>query len=176
MSIPQTIRINLKIKPSILKFIAQFIIFISIFYFLSIQFESVIPMFNMRATSRVLWVILDRIGVDAALKGNILTFDKFSIQIVRQCTGIFEAIALSAVMLAYPTSKENKLAGIVFAVPVIYLINMMRLVFLSLLGVRSQFLFEAVHEYFFQITFVFLVIFFWLLWLNKVVKDDKDKK
>jgi len=164
---------KLKINPEKIRFIALFIVLISAFYFLSVQFESYIPLFNMHSTANMLYTILKTIGVNSTIKSNILTFDNFSIQIIRQCTGIFEVIALSAVMLAYPASKEKKLAGIMISIPTIYLFNMLRLVFLSILGIYYQFLFDAVHEYFFQITFVFLVIFIWILWIEKVVKSEK---
>ena len=174
MKIP--IRLNLRINPKTLKFIALFAILISIFYLLSVLFESFIPLFNMHSTAQALWFILDSVGVHSTLEGTVLSFDAVSIQIVRQCTGVFEVMALAAIMLAYPASKWNKLAGIVFAVPAIYMINIARLIVLSLLAISNQPLFDAVHEYFFQITFIFLVIFFWLFWIRKVVKSDKDKE
>jgi archaeosortase B (VPXXXP-CTERM-specific) len=175
------IKLKLKISPDKLKFIAKFAVFISIFYFLSIQFESYIPLFSMRNTALVLSSTLNMMGIKSVLKGDVLTFSGFTIQIVRQCTGIFEVIALSAVILAYPLSKEKKpkekkLAGIMMALAVIYFFNLFRLVLLSLIGIHYPSLFEAVHEYLFQVTFVFLVIFLWLVWLRKVVDSGDNSE
>jgi len=172
---PMRIKIGLKLNPDITKFILQFFVLISIFYLLSIRFEPFIPFFNMNATARVLSSVLNLAGVHLTLKVNILTLDGFSIQVVRQCTGIFEMMTISAVILAYPTSKEKKLTGIILALPTIYFLNMFRLVLLSLLGLHYRFLFNAVHEYLFQVTFVFLVVFFWIIWLKKVVEREAVK-
>jgi len=113
------------------------------------------------------------VGIKNNLDAYSINFSNFSITIVRQCTGIFEVMALTACMLAYPASKEKKFAGIVFAIPVIYIFNMLRLVFLSILGIYYPSVFEAIHDYLLQLTFVFLVIFFWIFWIEKVVKTDK---
>lgn len=167
---------KIKINPKVAKFISLFIIFLSTFYFLSIAFENYIPLFNMRSISATLSTILKYIGIPSSLKGNVLVFNNFSIEIVRQCTGIFEVMALSACILAYPASKEKKFAGIVFVIPMIYIFNMLRLIFLSILGIYYPYLFEAVHDYILQLTFVFLVVFFWIFWINKVVKEQEVVK
>jgi hypothetical protein len=48
---------------------------------------------------------------------------------------------------------------------------MARLIFLSILGIYYPFAFDAIHDYLLQLTFVFLVVFFWVFWINKVVKS-----
>ena len=166
-------KIKLKVNPAILKFVVFFITSLSIFYFISIQFESYIPLFSMQSTAKTLHLLLNLAGMKNNLNAYSINFSNFSITIVRQCTGIFEAMALTACMLAYPASKEKKFAGIVFAIPVIYIFNMLRLVFLSILGIYYPSVFEAIHDYLLQLTFVFLVVFFWIFWIDKVVKSDE---
>jgi len=166
-------KIKLKVNTTILKFIVFFIISLSIFYFISIQFESYIPLFSMQSTAKALHLLLNLMGIKNNLDTYNIIFSNFSITIVRQCTGIFEVMALTACMIAYPASKEKKFAGIVFAIPVIYIFNMFRLVFLSVLGIYYPSIFEAVHDYLLQLTFIFLVVFFWIFWINKVVKSEK---
>jgi archaeosortase B (VPXXXP-CTERM-specific) len=168
-------KIKFKVNPAVLKFILFFITSLSIFYFISIQFEGYIPLFSMQSTAKALHVLLNLIGIENNLYAYSINFPNFSLTIVRQCTGIFELMALTACILAYPASKEKKLAGVVFAIPVIYIFNMFRLVFLSILGIYNLSIFEAVHDYLLQLTFVFLVIFFWIFWINKVVKKEAEK-
>lgn len=170
------LKIKMKIDSRVAKFIFLFIIFISFFYFLSITFESFIPLFNMQSTTQVLHLFLKTIGINSSTQTNHIIFSNFSVEIVRQCTGIFEVIALSACILAYPAPKEKKFAGIIFFVPSIYVINIARLVFLSILGIYYPSIFEAVHDYLLQLTFVFLVVFFWIFWIEKVVKSNEVKK
>jgi archaeosortase B (VPXXXP-CTERM-specific) len=168
-------KIKLKVNPVILKFIVFFIISLSIFYLISIQFESYIPLFSMQSTAKTLHFLLNLLGIKNNLDAYSINFSNFSIEVVRQCTGIFEVMALTACMLAYPAPKEKKFAGIVFAIPVIYVFNMFRLILLSILGIYYPSVFEAVHDYLLQLTFVFLVIFFWMFWINKVVKKEGEK-
>lgn len=127
----------------------------------------------MQTTAKALHLLLNLMGIKNNLDAYSINFSNFSIEIVRQCTGIFEVMTLTACILAYPASKEKKFAGIVFAIPVIYIFNMFRLVFLSILGIYYPSIFEAVHDYLLQLSFVFLVIFFWILWIEKVVKSGK---
>lgn len=162
-----------KINTEAAKFVFLFIVSLSIFYFISINFESYIPFFNMRSTNQVLFFILKAIGINAKAGEYNIVFSNFSIDIIRQCTGIFEVMAIVSCILAFPSSIKKKIIGISLAVPLIYFFNMGRLIFLSLLGINYPFLFEAVHDYVLQLSFVFLVVFFWIFWINKVVKNEK---
>ena len=73
-------------------------------------------------------------------------------------------------MLAYPTSLKNKLVGIGFGIPVIQIVNLARLVVLSLTGLYYPGIFEFVHAYIWQSIFVIFIIAIWLIWLERFVK------
>ena len=163
----------MKINPEVAKFISLFLISLSVFYFISIRFESSIPFFSMKSTTEVLYSLLKAIGINVSAGEYNIIFPSFSLEIIRQCTGIFEVITIVSCILAFPSSVKKKIVGITLAVPIIYLFNMGRLVFLSVLGIYYLFLFSAVHEYLLQLTFVFLVVFFWIFWTKRVVKNEK---
>ena len=154
----------------VVKFIFLFITFLSTFYFLSVTSESFIPVFRMKSTAQVLSLFLNAMGVKNSVAESSVMFSTFSIDVVRQCTGIFEVITISSCILAFPSTIKKKIIGISLAVPIIYFFNMSRLIFLSVLGIYYPSMFEAVHDYLLQLTFVFLVVFFWIFWINKVVK------
>ncbi|MBS3052037.1 MAG: archaeosortase/exosortase family protein [Candidatus Aenigmarchaeota archaeon] len=164
---------RIKINSETAKFILIFIGSLSVFYFISIQFESFIPLFNMLSTTKTLFYFLKTIGINADISENQIIFPNFSIEVIRQCTGIFEVIAIISCILGFPSSIKKKIIGIFMAVPIIYFFNMGRLIFLSIIGVYYQPLFEIIHEYLLQVTFVFFVIFFWVFWIDKVVKNGK---
>jgi len=165
------IKIRIKIDLEVARFILIFITSLSIFYFASIQFESLIPFFNMDSTAQTLFFLLKSIGINASIDAGQITFSNFSIEIVRQCTGIFEVMAITSCILAFPSTAKKKLIGLSLAIPTIYFFNMARLIFLSILGIYYPFAFDAIHDYLLQLTFVFLVVFFWIFWINKVVKS-----
>ena len=163
----------MKVNPAILKFIVFFITSLSIFYFISIQFESYIPLFSMQSTAKALHLLLNLVGIKNNLNAYSINFSNFSIEIVRQCTGIFEVMAVISCILAFPSSIKKKIIGISLAIPIIYFFNMGRLIFLSILGIYYPSMFETIHDYILQLTFVFLVIFFWMFWIEKVVKNER---
>ena len=166
-------KIKFKINPEVAKFIFIFFTSLAIFYFLSINFESFIPFFNMQSTTQALFFFLKTIGINSSAGTYQIVFPNFAITIVRQCTGIFEVMAIVSCILAFPSSIKKKITGISLAIPTIYFFNMGRLIFLSILGIYYPSVFEAVHDYLLQLTFVFLVVFFWIFWIDKVVKSGK---
>jgi archaeosortase B (VPXXXP-CTERM-specific) len=155
------------------RFVLLFLSFLGILYFLSIYFEQYIPLFGMEQTAKVLHYILGTVGIKSTLIGSNVAFSTFSMEIVRQCTGIFEVIVLASCILAFPTGLTKKVSGIVFAIPIVYFFNLGRLLLLSLIGLYSFRLFEIAHDYLLQITFVLLVVFFWMFWIERVVKDGE---
>lgn len=161
---------KIKLNKQVAKFVFLFIALLSIFYFLSISSEQFIPFFNMQSTTQVLSFFLNLIGVKNSASVNQVIFSDFSIGIIRQCTGIFEIITISSCILAFPSSIKKKIIGISLAVPIIYFFNMARLILLSIIGIYNPSVFEVVHDYLLQLTFVFLVVFYWIFWINKVVK------
>jgi len=167
-------RINLKIDPEITKFLFLFITFVTIFYFILTTFESSIPLFNQKSIAKTLFLILKRIGVNVILENNQIQFSEFSFIVVRQCTGIFELMGLFSCLLAYPVKLKKRLTGILVVIPLIYLLNMLRLLLLSFLGLYFYTMFDAIHKYVFQVTFVSLVLAIWIIWIDLVKNNEKQ--
>jgi archaeosortase B (VPXXXP-CTERM-specific) len=172
-NIRRFLRSKIRINKKVLSFILTFMTLLAIFYFVSIEFEGYIPIFSMRHTAEVLHFLLNSAGMQNNLDKYNITFSNFSLTIVRQCTGIFELMAVISCILAFPSPVKKKLVGIAMALPIIYGFNMARLIFLSALGINYPSVFEVVHDYILQLSFVFLVVFFWIYWINRVVKGEK---
>jgi archaeosortase B (VPXXXP-CTERM-specific) len=165
---------SLKINKQLVTFLVTFGLLLSIFYALTIQFESYVPIFNMQMTSATLVQVLQFFGLKATLSANEVDLQNFVLAVVRQCTGLFEVITLLACVLAFPTNWKNKLMGIGMGLPLIYAANIVRLVFLAYLGVYYFPVFEVVHDYILQLTFFSSVIFIWFAWIDKVVRVRKN--
>ena len=164
---------DIKIDAQMAKFVLTFAVSMAILYMASMSFENLIPLFNQRSIASVLFSVLKFLGISTSLAGNTIGFPGFSLVIISQCTGIFELISLFSCMLAYPTTLKNKIIGMTSASLFVYSLNMVRLIFLSLLGVYFYALFDTVHTYIFQITFVSLVIIIWIVWIDFVKKYGK---
>ncbi|MHC1566570.1 MAG: hypothetical protein ACXQT5_06090 [Candidatus Syntropharchaeia archaeon] len=79
----------------------------------------------------------------------------------------------SSCVLAYPTTYRNKGIGILIGIPLIYSINILRLVVISFVQIYSPSLFEFFHVYLWQATFIIFVVIIFLLWIEMVVKHGK---
>ncbi len=157
-----------KIRPEI-KFVVFFLILISIFYivyYYTLDYFS----FLKTAIANLLAFTISLIGIKAIVQEDNVLFGSFAVRIVEECTAVFASLIYISSVLAYPSSIRSKLIGIGFGIPVIQVINLVRLVVLSLTGLYYPAVFEFVHTYIWQSIFIVFVIATWLFWLEKFVK------
>ncbi len=99
-------------------------------------------------------------------------FGKFVVTIIEECTGLYEALLLSAALLAFPTTWGKALAGFAIGFPMIYAMNIIRICVLLAVGRYFGEYFEFLHVYFWQVTMVLMVATTWLVWVKWVVRRD----
>lgn len=87
----------------------------------------------------------------------------FAYEISRGCVGLVPAGFLIVGVLAYPGPLKNKVTALIFAVPLLFAINMTRLVHLFYLGVHRADLFHAAHRVVWQVVIVLAVFTLWLI-------------
>jgi archaeosortase B (VPXXXP-CTERM-specific) len=157
-----------KIRPEI-KFVLVFLILISAFYIL---YYYTLDYFTFLKTdiANILAFTLSLLGIRAIVQGEDVLLGGFSLRIVEECTAVFASLIYISCVLAYPASLKSKLMGIGFGIPVIQVINLARLVVLSLTGLYYPEAFEFVHTYVWQSIFIIFVIGVWLFWLERFVK------
>jgi len=136
--------------------------------------ENSIISFTARSTN----FLLNLFGVRASLKGNIIlllygTQAKF--EIIPDCTGIYPFIILVSFILAYPADLKHKLLGILYAGILSLIVNYIRLIMLLLIAGKSFKAFQYAHIFIWQTTFIALVIFYFLWWINWS-KETAEKK
>ena len=121
-------------------------------------------------TAGALSVMLSICGINSIHDGTAVVASGFSVNIIDECTGIYEILVYTACVLAYPTSTNKKLAGIAMGTPLLLTINMVRLLFLVFIGIWHVDLFDFFHYIIWQITLIVFVALVLLLWIFKVVK------
>jgi exosortase H (IPTLxxWG-CTERM-specific) len=124
------------------------------------------------ATARIEYRVASWISADAAIEGKQVWLGGFSVRIIEECTGIFEALIFAAAVLAYPTSWARRAIGIGLGVPLLYLINLLRILALLAVGRARPDLFEFMHLYFWQATLILMITSVWLLWIFAVVRRE----
>jgi archaeosortase B (VPXXXP-CTERM-specific) len=126
----------------------------------------------VKATAAIEYALLAPFTDQASLKGTYVGFGSFGIEIISECTGLFEAAIYTACVLAFPTSWRNRGLGLLFGIPAIYAFNVLRIVCLLLVGRYAHSSFDFFHLYFWQGTLILMITSVWMLWIYLVVKNE----
>lgn len=156
-------------EKGILRFAGMYLFYISLFTLLYISFKDDLRFLNI-STATTLSVLLDVLGVHTTVNEAVIYLDFIALEVIGECTGIYEIVVFSGCILAYPASSGKKLAGIAFGIPFVLGINMVRLISLAFVGVWYPSMFDYVHYYLWQVTLIIIVVFVMLVWIEKVVK------
>lgn len=106
--------------------------------------------------------------------GTTLTYDGFSVRVITECTGLFEAVILTAAILAYQASWKQRVLGIVGGTAILYAINLVRIAFLLLVGRFAPSSFDFAHVYFWQSLLIVFITAIWIGWIHFCVRDETD--
>lgn len=152
-----------------LKYVALFISFCLVFYLVYYFFTvtgSIVLVHLRNITALILGAIFSVGGANVILNGATLSINGFGLEIIDECTAVFSSIVYCSAVLAYPTTLRNKGLGIAFGVPSLYAINILRLSVLAIVGIYHPNMFEFVHVYLWQASFIIFVVVIFLLWLH----------
>jgi len=154
-------------------FFGLLILLTTTFPFLSDKFNSQIT-WLMVATSDITGFLLKAFGLSVQTHGNILSLPNFSVEIVGECTGLYEMLIFMAAVIAYPSGWRKKLIGAGLGIPLLYLINIIRMIFITIMGNWSPRTFDFMHMYFWQVAMILIIVSTWVLWIEKIVHCEKQ--
>ena len=163
----EKVRENREAIKYVALFLAFCVAFYLIYYFLTLR-GSLSILKNL--TASILGAIFSVGGADVVVNGAALSINGFGLEIIDECTAVFSSIVYCSCVLAYPTTLKNKGLGIAFGVPSLYAINIFRLIVLALVGLSYPGMFEFVHVYLWQASFIIFVVVIFLLWLKLLEK------
>jgi archaeosortase B (VPXXXP-CTERM-specific) len=157
------------------RFVVLFLIYLAALAFFypkfSLRYTNVVDfMSELTATLSALAFepFTDRISQD----GTVIFFAGFAVEIIEECTGLYEMLIYSAAVLAFPTTLVKKGIGIALGVPILYAVNVARIAFLVWVGRYYPDTFDFMHLYFWQATLILMITSVWLLWIFKVVRHE----
>src|SRR5262249_39771603 len=122
-------------------------------------------------TRGIAWVaykLMRAFGTPARLDGVTVGVANFSVAIRNNCNAAYEMGLYAAATLAYPAPAGRRTSGILFAVAVLYLVNLIRVLSLLYTGYLVPGFFEAAHVYVWQVLFLVVVVGLWLSWIGRV--------
>jgi exosortase H (IPTLxxWG-CTERM-specific) len=164
-------------RKHLLRFILIFSILVVIgaiaYPHVSIAFTGVIRKF-MSFTAGICAVFLEPFYEPVSLSGRIVTIHGFAVEVIEECTGIYEMLLFAAAVLAFPSTWKSKGLGFLMGLPLIYFFNILRIVFLAVIGVHFRSLFDFMHIYFWQATLVVIIVTVWFLWIRLVATRAKQ--
>jgi len=103
----------------------------------------------------------------------ILTSHGFSIEVIFECTGAFTMFILNGLVLSWPAAWWRKAIGVVGGCLALYLCNLARMTTLIFVGTRWPEHFETFHKYFWQATFIAVVLLVWFVWLEWFAGNER---
>jgi exosortase/archaeosortase family protein len=80
-----------------------------------------------------------------------------------------------AIIGAFPAKNSGKLIGLLLGVPAIHILNMLRMIFISLILYHNRSLFHFFHGYFWQVGFVVFMLILVFIWMNKFAEIGKAR-
>jgi archaeosortase B (VPXXXP-CTERM-specific) len=155
------------------------LLFLGLLIVLTFAFPSFTEKFDpqftwfMAATADITGFCLKLLGFSAQSSGRIVSLPNFSVEIVGECTGLYEMLIFLAAVIAYPSSWRKKLIGVGLGIPILYGINIVRMVFITLVGNWSPQSFDFMHMYFWQVAMILIILSVWILWIEKVVHYER---
>jgi archaeosortase B (VPXXXP-CTERM-specific) len=124
------------------------------------------------ATAAIEYALLVPFTDEASLTDTHVQFGSFGVQIISECTGLFEVAIYAACVLAFPTSWRKRGLGLLLGFPAIYAFNILRIICLLIVGRYAHRSFDFFHLYFWQGTLILMITSVWMLWIYLVVRDE----
>jgi archaeosortase B (VPXXXP-CTERM-specific) len=169
-TIQQRVAENKEALGYVALFLGLCLVFYLVYYHLTVS-DSLVMTHVRENTALLLGGIFSLGGAEVVVRGAFVMVDGFGLEIIDECTAVFSSIVFCSSVGAYPTTLKKKALGILLGVPVLYAINLFRLIILTLVGISAPNFFEFVHVYLWQASFIIFVVMIFLLWLRFVVNE-----
>jgi exosortase/archaeosortase family protein len=122
-------------------------------------------------TRGIAWLayrVMRAFGAPVGLNGVAVTLPNFSVLIRNNCNAVYEMGLYTALTLAYPAPAGQRTAGILLALVVLYVVNLIRVLSLLYTGYLFPGFFDTAHVYVWQVLFVVVIGGLWLNWLKRI--------
>jgi exosortase/archaeosortase family protein len=119
-----------------------------------------------RGIAWVTYALMRAVDTPVTLDGVTVRVPNFGVIIQNNCNAVYEMGLFAAAALAYPAPARRRIAGILFAVSVLYVVNLIRVLSLLYTGYLFPGFFEAAHVYVWQVLFLVVLGALWLGWIS----------
>lgn len=162
-------------RKNALIFIIKAVIFSSVLMgiYLFIPSGFWIPVQEINA--RISGTLLSLFGIPIIITGSIVQSNRYSVQVIDQCLAIDVTLLLIAFILAFPSTMRQKLYALACGVPAVLGANILRIIFVFLIGSAKPEYFDLAHLYFGQIFMIVLLSSLFIIWILTMTKNGVVK-
>lgn len=133
--------------------------------------DSLDPVLNVYAS--ISSVILNLLGQGTKALNQTVDGDAFSVNIKQGCDAIAPMLLYFSAVVLYPISAKWKWQGVLGGFAVLFLLNIFRIVTLYLSGAYGSIgFFDFMHVEFWQVLYIILTVFVWLVWIRWASKKQ----
>lgn len=154
--------------------------FLYVFYEFYIKIYTNIDQLFIRKIINVCTFILETMGYKTFASKEINDFQVFGVDgsngvwIGGGCNGITLMFLFAIFVIAYPGNFKNKLWYLPLGIILVNIINIIRIVGLSLMSLYAPNYLDFNHTYTFTFIVYSIVFALWMFWVNKFSKSAKD--
>jgi exosortase/archaeosortase family protein len=106
-------------------------------------------------------------GLQAVRDSNVISLANTVWVVSIECTAIFIMIIYASFLVIYPAPVKAKALGLLSGLPFIFCANILRLFIMAWIDALRPEFSEYFHNYAWQGVFIIMVIFMWVLWIEK---------
>lgn len=122
------------------------------------------------------WVLNNFFGVQSTISKDVLLLpNQFSIQMLPGCSGLQQYFLVLVLFTIYPGPPLSKLWYIPLAFIVIYFLNTIRFIGISLFTSIYPGHFHLVHDWIFRPFIYFIIFLLWIIWDSKIYQPTRKK-
>lgn len=161
----------------LLKFFGFFALAMIIFYALyySPLYENFIKDGLLNFQARISNFVLNLIGQNTEVDGDVIYSDDFRVSIKGGCDGVEATALYVCAVLVFPLiTWRKKIPGLLWGVGILFVINIFRISGLYLSGKYWPEAFDFLHLHGGVVIFTIISIILWMIWVSRVTKAPKE--
>ena len=156
----------MRTRNPVLKFLGVFCGLMIVFYTVTQfqWFKDTVFKWNIKVNAIISNWILNILQQKTHVEGSKIMSNSFVVDIHRGCDALEPIAFFVFALLAFPAPVKRKAMGILWGVVILFGLNLIRIVSLYLIGLKSERLFEFMHADLWQVIFILAAIVLWGIW------------
>jgi exosortase/archaeosortase family protein len=122
--------------------------------------------------SYVMTGLIHASGLHAIRDSNTIYLTNSTWLVTTECTAIFIMLIYSSFIMVYPASWKDRGIALLVGIPSIFGANILRLYVMAWIDYLNPQYSEFFHNYMWQVVFIVMVVFMWLIWIDRFVNRE----